>query len=412
MLLMLLAAPAQAETTPVTLNQAIQTALEQSLAVDEASVETSLGVQSATEGIGGFLPTLSASTSTGDSSLADLGSGLWSTRLDLSQPVVNATTIFGLLNGIKQAGISKAQSRQILGKLILDVENAYYGLARTQALVESAERSYERARENLKLTERRYELKDASNAEKLRAEASLLSAEQELISARTSLEQNQRILSDLLGYESTEPFRTSELPDAEEPYNLSTTIISEAVISENPDYDVLKRQARLTDLAYWGAWASILPSLNLTASRSWSQDEVFPSDWDAGTDSYGLSVSIPLADLKGKALSVNRARLERKNSRISMARQELAFRQQLASLLATQESSYKGWEVAVKNVELSREVYRLTSRSYELGAASLADLLEVETELVQAERALVEAKAAYWTSRAELNYFLGTSLED
>jgi len=407
---MLLLVSAGAE--PLSLNEAVEIALEQSLAVDESRVQKALGVQSVAEGVEGFFPRITTSTSASDSTFAELGSGMWGTDIRLTQPVLDATTIFGLLAGIQQAGISKAQSIQTIARLIKDVQNAYYDLAKSQALLLSAERQHERTLENSKVTTRRFELKDVSNAEMLRAEANLLKAEQDIITAETNLENNQRILSDLLGFEEIKEFKAEALPDAEEPYSLSSTVISAELLERNPDFDVLLRQAKSTDLTYWGTWASILPSLNLTASRSWTQDEWIPSDWDTGANSIGLTVSFPIADVTGKALSLNRARLNRKQSRISLARQELAFRQTLAGLLATQESSYKGWEVAEKNVELSNEVYRLTMRSYELGASSQADLLEVAAELMLAERALVEAQAAYWSSRAELNYFLGSSLED
>lgn len=383
--------------------------------MDEAGVERALGIQYLLEGVEGFLPTPSVSSSTGDSTFQDLwdmDTRMWETRFSISQPVVNATTIFGLLGGIQQNGIQRAQSRQTVAKLVLDVQNAYYNLAKSQALVASAEGQYKRAEENLKLIDRRFELDDANRIEKLRAEATLLTAERELISASASLETNQRILSDLLGFEQRRPLWTDTLPDAAEPSSLSTTVISRGMLEQNPDFDLLLRQVKATDLTYWGVWASILPSINLSASRNYTQEQVLPSQWDEGRTSYGLSISFPIADLTGKALSINKARLERKKSRISLARQELTFHENLAALIAAQEASYKGWEVAVKNVELSNEVYRLTRRSFELGATSLSDLLEIEAELVQAERALVEATAAYWSSRAELNYFLGISLED
>lgn len=382
--------------------------------MDESRVKKALGAQSVAEGVGGLLPRLSASSSTSDSSLADLGDGMWSSQFSLSQPVVDATAIFGFIGGIQQNGVSRAQARQSIAQLILDVQNAYYNLAASQALVASAEGQHNRTSENLRIVAKRFELGDASKADKLRAEASLLSAEMELLEARTSLENNQRILSDLIGFAEWKSIETDELSAAQEPYSLPTTLISAAILADNPDFDVLLRQVKATDLTYWGAWASILPSLSLTASKSFTQAEVLPSvsDWEEESPNYGLAISFPIADLKGKILSINRARLERKNSRVSLARQELSFREHLATLLATQASSYKGWEVASKNVELSNEVYRLSARSYELGAISLADLLEVEAELVQAERALVKAKADYWSSRAELNYFLGTSMED
>lgn len=394
---------------PVTLEQVIEIALENSLALDEARVERAKGVQSLAEGVGGLLPRITASSSTSDSALADLGEGMWGTQLSLSQPVVDAATLFGLIGGFQQHGISRAQSRQTLAKLILDTHKAYYSLAASQAFMESAQRQYTRARENLRISEKRYELGSANKADKLRAEASVLSAERELVSARTNLANNQRILADLAGIEDWKTLKTHDIPDATKPDSLITTLTTSTLIADNPDYDLLRRQAKSTDLAYWGSWASLLPSLSLTASKNFSQDGVLPdlSNWEEVSPNYGLSLSFPIADLKGKALSVNRARLDRKQSRIDLAQQELYFRQQLANLLAIQESSYKGWEYASKNVELSEEVYRLSARSYELGASSLADLLQVEAELVSAERALVQATTDYWSARAELNYFLG-----
>jgi outer membrane protein TolC len=103
--------------------------------------------------------------------------------------------------------------------------------------------------------------------------------------------------------------------------------------------------------------------------------------------------------------------LDRKQSRIELARKELDARERLVTLLETQDSTYKEWEFTSKNVELSSEVYRLTSRSYELGASTYANLLDVDAELTLAERELVRAKSEYWSNRAELNYVLGTSVE-
>ncbi len=369
-----------------------------------------------------LLPRLSLSTSTGTSaldslsgpggaSLSDLGE-TWVTRFTLSQPVVDATTIFGLVGGFQQNGVSRAQSRQTMAALILDVQNAYYNLAASRALVSSAQRQHERAAENAKIVARRYQLGGASKADKLRAEAGFLSAEAEVLSSQVSLEANQRILCDLAGMENWQLIGVDELPDARDPGSLPTTVISSALLERNPDLDVLHKQVRSSDLAYWGAWGALLPSLSFTAGKSFSQDEILPSfsEFTDAAPTYGLSVSFPIVDLKGRLLGISRARLNRKSSRLNLAQQELAFRQRLAMLLATQSSSYAGWEFASKNIEVSSEVYRLTSRSYELGASSLADLLAVQAELVQAERAQVQAKAKYWSARAELNYFLGNSI--
>lgn len=377
--------------------------------MDKSKIQKVKGSEALAEGIAGFLPRLSASSTTGATTIDSLGEGMWTSQFSLSQPVVDASTILGVVNGIQENGLARAQSHQTVANLILDVENAYYNLAKTQALLESAEGQYSRALENQRIAERRYSLGGANKSDKLRADASLLSAERELITAQTSHEQTQRVLADRIGLDSWRPIEVEELPAAEEPDSLASTVISTAILKRNPDFDVLRRQVTSSDLALIGAWASILPSLSFSASKTLTQDGLIPefSDWNDTQTSYGLAVSFPIADIKGRAFGIAKAHINRKEARISLAEQELQFRERLAALVDAQETSYKGYQAALKNVDLSMEVYRLTARSYELGASSLADLLQVEAELIQAERSLVEAKAAYWSSRAELNYFLG-----
>lgn len=422
MLIVLVALPLRSDTTSLRLNlkQALSIALEQSLAVDKSRIQKVKGSEAIVEGAAGFLPRLSVSSSTGATSLDSLGESAWASQFSLSQPVVDATTILGLVNGIQENGLARSQSRQTTARLILDVENAYYNLAKAQALLESSQGQYTRALESQRTAEKRYSLGAASKSDKLRADASLLSAERELISAQVNLEQNQRILADRIGVDTRQPLEVEELPPPLEPDSSYSVVVSSALLKRNPDFDVLRRQVTASDLALIGAWASLLPSLSFTANKTLSQDGFIPdlSGWEDAPNNYGLAVSFPVADIKSRALGIAKSHINRKEARINLAEQELQFRERFAALLDAQETSFKGYEVASKNVELSREVYRLSARSYELGASTLAELLQVEAELIQAERALVEAKALYWSSLAELNYFLGIdgflefSLED
>jgi outer membrane protein TolC len=400
---------ATADVPPITLGQALETALEQSLSVEEAGIKRAQGKQSLGEGVSYLFPELSASLSKSADSIGELGENSWSFRLTLSQPVVDANVIFGLVGGIRQNNVYKAEYEQMIAELILEVQNAYYDLAETQALVSSAERQYERAAENLKVVERQYELGDATKADKLRAEVNLLSAEKEVISARAGLNVNRLAFADVIGLDSWDSITVEELPAPEEPDLLPTTIVSSTLLKGNPELETLEAQVKASDTAYWGAWGSLLPSLSFYVNKYYNRAETsFP---DSGSATYGLTVSFPIFDVPNRILDINGARLDRKQSRIELARKELDARERLVTLLETQDSTYKEWEFTSKNVELSSEVYRLTSRSYELGASTYANLLDVDAELTLAERELVRAKSEYWSNRAELNYVLVTSVE-
>ncbi len=405
-------APAQAASSTLSLADALATALQHSLKVELAGVERSQGKQALAEGVASALPDLSAAYSTSGTSFAELGD-TWRFGFSLTQPVVDATVVFDVMRGFRESDYYRAKSARTVADLLLAVQSGYYDLARGQALVASAEGQHRRAVGNLKIVARRYELGEANLADKLRAEADLLTKETELLSARNGVEENQRSFSDLIGLDRWEAVEVEELPPPEEPYELPTTVISAAVLEKNPDLTVLRMQVKASDVAYWSAWGNLLPALAFSYSHgsTFGGGSLFPGE-ERDDTRYGVVVSLPVVDVVDRVLGVTGARLDRKQSRLELAQARLDARERLASLLATQELSHKEWESASKTVELSEEVYRLNVRSYELGAVSFDDLLQVEAELGQAERALIEAKAGYWSSRAELNYELGTSVEE
>jgi outer membrane protein TolC len=297
-----------------------------------------------------------------------------------------------------------------VAELILDVQDNYYALARAQALAISAEGRHRRAESNLKTVTRRYEVGEANLADKLRAEADYLNKETDLLAARNGVEENRRALSDLIGLGNWDEIEAEALPAPEDPAVLPTTLITTAALEDNPDLDVLRKQEETSDVAYWAAWGNALPSLSFTVSRGSTFGTPTGGEDDDETR-FGVNISLP-ANVRSIVLGITGARLDRRRVRLELAQAELDARKRLATLLATQELSYREWEAAVKTVELNEELYRLSKRSYELGDVSFDDLLEVEADLTEAERTLVESQAEYWSSRAELNYVLGTSVEE
>jgi outer membrane protein TolC len=405
-------APMPAASSTLSLEDALATALQHSLKAELADVDRAQGRQALAEGVAEALPALSAAYSTSGASFAEVGD-TWRFGFSLTQPVVDATVVFAVMRGFRENDYYRAKSAQAVADLILAVQSGYYDLARGQALVASAEGQYRRSAENLKIVTKRYELGEANLADKLRAEADLLGKDTEVMSARHDLEASQRAFADLLGLAAWEPVAAEELPAPEEPYALPTTAISAAALEKNPDLAVLRMQAQASDVAYWSAWGNLLPTLSFSFSRgsTFGGGALFPGE-ERNNKRYGLVVSLPVVDVTGRVLGITGARLDRRQSRLELAQARLDARERLASLVAKQQLSYKQWESASKTVELSEEVYRLNARSYDLGAVSFDDLLQVEADLGQAERALVQARADYWSSRAELNYVLGLAVED
>jgi outer membrane protein TolC len=398
----------------ITLKEAVETALEESIPAEQARLQKVQGGEAMVEGFAGFLPRLSASTSSSSTSLDSLGTGSWSSQVSLAQPVVDATAIVGLVSGFNQNTMYRKESVQTLSKLVVDVEKSYYNLAKSEALISSAEKAYERAQESERVVKKRYEVGDAGKADKLQAEAAALSAQMQLTLARGQLKDAKTHLSDLMmGKYEESSLEAEELTDPEKPDSLPTTVVSNELLKNNPDLTVLKLQTRSSSINVWQAWAALLPSLSITAGKTFTQDGAIPdlNQWNDVPTGYGVSISIPFIDIPSRAIGISRAHIAQKQARLAQASTELSTKELLSTLLYTQEVSYQSYEYAQKSEDLAQENYNITIKSYELGASSIVELMQAQADLADAERALAEAKANYWSSRADLNYVLGRSLE-
>jgi len=394
----------------LSLADALNAALEHGLAAENARLERAQGKQALAEGVVTALPSMNSSYSSSANTVGAVGDA-WNFNFSASQPVVDAGAVFGVVRGIRENDLMKTTSARTVADLILKVQTTYYDLARAQALVASADKQYLRATENMKLVEKKYQLDEANMSDKLQAEADALSKENAVLAAGNDVALNQRKLCDLLGYDTWQALEVEALPAPAAPGELPSTVIAEGTLDKNPDLVVSRKMLRAADAAYWGAWGNLAPALSVSFSRgtTFGTSQV-PSE-DRAETRYSVVLSFPVVDLPSRAVEISGARLDRRQARLELAQAEIDARERLADLLATQDLSYKQWLSAVKTVELNEEAFRLKARSYELGAASLVDVMQVEADLADAERALVDAGAAYWSSRAELNYVLGVSLE-
>ncbi len=400
-------------TTVISLETALETALENSLYMEQAGIEIERGDLAFAGGLDRLLPEISVYSRKSADYPEDLDDGGWNEGFSLTQPVVDAGLIFNLISSMKDRDYYNAVSRRTVVDLILNVEKSYYNLAQSEALVASAEAQAERTRENANVVYRRYELGDTNKVELLRAEVNLLNAENEVMLSQTSLENNRRYLCDLIGLDEWEAFGTEDLPDPPEP-NLYIEDMDKADIKEaNPEVAELESRIESLKSKKRAAWSGFIPTLDLTISggeSSTSGDYQSPTGSSAGTD-FRLSANFDLANVKNLAFDINNARLEQEDAELQLRLKEQEINRKYAELADALRTSFLEWESAKKNVELSQETYRLTARGYELGESSLSEVLEVQTELYEAERGLAQTKSEYWTNYAELNYLLGVSME-
>lgn len=185
-------------TMDLSFDEVIKTAYENRPDVDSARLDMKLGKMRLNQAKFAYLPTLSflaGFSKSGDDFHLDNEDARLAVGIEI--PIFNA---FKTYNGVKQAQLNlestQNNTRSLLNNVFLEVQNAYIKMEEAKESIPIAELNAEKAKENLELSQGRYnegigdiiELKDAEAAY-TDAELSLLTARYDYASAVADLKQ-------------------------------------------------------------------------------------------------------------------------------------------------------------------------------------------------------------------------------
>lgn len=203
------------------------------------------------------------------------------------------------------------------------------------------------------------------------------------------------------------------------PYNDSITVVSTAAetapqtldftTSQTPEHRLLQLQLQAAQLQKRMAIADALPQVAVGAYYGYSnmQANIFRNGLGSqyGNGTLFFSVSVPLSawwetahKIKEHNLQIEQARLQQEhtNELLSMRTQQAYNQMNEASLLMNE------YENAL---QLATQNYNLTQADYQAGRVTIAQLLEAQTTLLQAQNNLTDAFISYRIAeRKFLNY--------
>jgi NodT family efflux transporter outer membrane factor (OMF) lipoprotein len=287
---------------------------------------------------------------------------------------------------------------------------AWVDLVAAQQFLELARQDLETRNRALNLTQRRYErgLADALALRTARAQsASARAAEAQ---AAENLRFAARALQEILGRYPDGAIRAqSPLPTLAA---LSAAGAPQNLLEYRPD--VLASEARMRAAGYrvHEARAALLPRLTLTASAFGEGDSLREI-----TDVDGLITSV----LAGLTAPLFRGGQLRNEAYATAAEQ----REAAANYVSTALAAWREVEAAISNdmslevrereltsaVEEAREAQELAEREYGRGVATIFELIDAYTRRIDAERALIGARAERVSNRIAYHVALGGGAE-
>jgi outer membrane protein len=192
------------------------------------------------------------------------------------------------------------------------------------------------------------------------------------------------------------------IPTFDEAYSL--------MIENSPDLNILDNQISGAQINIKKAWSSSLPSINMSVGmNASSSDQITRTYFDDNyIKSANISVSIPIfSGFRNKnSIQISKLQLDQAETRSNAGKQSAQVN--LYALVNTLNNYQEIIPIQEEVLLSAEEDLRLAQQRYELGSASILELLDAQLALIQASSSLVRTKYDAAIQVANLDNLLGT----
>lgn len=414
------------ESILLTLGEAINFALENKAEAEKARLEIDRGDAQIAEVRAGALPQLSINGNTnynpllqenvlpgemfglpGENVRVAFGQK-WTSSVNaqFSQVLFNQSVFTGLkaAKSTREFYVINAQLTE--EEIIEKVATSYYQVYETKQMLDNLERNLDLTKKTVTIVKSLFDngLVKKIDYDRSRVALNNITANrQQLINA---LQLSENALKFMIGMPGNVPI---SLPEQ----TFRPSLIPEAGIEgmgERTELALLNKQIELLTWQKQASKAEYYPSASLTANYGylgqgaevplWNGEDqgVFWSDFSA----IGINVQIPVfngfatrARIKQNQIDIDQAKLDLSDTKLAM---DLAYDNATAQL----QNSWITIENQQENTALAEEVLTDTQNNYELGLATLTDLLDAERALADARNNLTNAQLDYRLAEIEL----------
>lgn len=407
---------AQEPARPITLDEAIETALRRNPDLDAAEADLDAAQSNRLAAYGTLLPSL------------DLGYGYSTSstgRLDpTGQAITNTswtgqlTARYNIFSGFRRvaeisssrrsAEAAGARYRERRFQTVLDAKTAYFQAVAVRELVTVERDRVGRQQAQLDSVSVQLELGQTARTDVLRSEVALNNARLALVRAENAARAADFRLARTIG--STEPVEPAET-DVLDPAPLALRREEATAISLRSGPAVLSAQAEeaAANAVVRAAKSAWLPDFTFQGGWAWSDDQFPPKNRSWRVFVFG---GVPLFNGFQRENQVWQARARAEAAAATARAEELRVREEVNTAYDQVEAARVSIALAEKTVELAREELAATQERFRFGRGSILEVQEAQIALEQAEVDRIRARFDYQLGIATLEYLLGASLEE
>ena len=294
-------------------------------------------------------------------------------------------------------------------EFILSVKQAYFNVLQAKMLLGIQQEAQKSAEEQLKIAQTRYDLGSASFSDVLKAKVQYGDVKLALITAENNVPLAKATLNSIMGQNVDTPLEVEEnLTQPAFPYSYEDGLAQAA--EANPsvqkvefDYESARAQMGL-------ARSTFFPTFNLRGGYSWNNQNLDQIKNIRTRDynwSFGASISFTIFEnfQRKQNLSYAKANLNSIKENYRQTKNDVALQVKQAYIGVQQAQESIG--LTNDKLQSAKEDLDLVQEKYNLGAASILDLLDSEVSYKQAESDQVQALYNYNLAVAQFEQAIG-----
>jgi len=330
----------------------------------------------------------------------------------LNQQILNFT-LFSTLEIAKTA-----ESMATLGieskeeEVIAQTASIFYAVQSTAYAAEQFKQSIKLIDRMLVTMESNYQngLVKKVDLDRLKVNRVNLSTQQSAIENAIDIQKN--LLKLQMGMDMNQPIEIEEIDLAVFEQKVEMPQLQGFELTQLIPFQLIQQQHKIGYLQVKSVKSELLPSLMLGVNYQYNLlgDKLFGSDdsYSYPTSVVGLNLRIPIfagmsknAKLKGAQIELMKLREDEQSVGQSLT---MAYQNALLKLSDSRQTI----DAQRQNMELAAEVFRITEENYQQGLASMSDVLNANSSLVQSQISYAEALSKHMTAYIELRKANGT----
>ena len=422
--LVLSAMYASAQQLDLTLQQAIDIALDENPTIKVADKEIEVKKIADTEAWQALLPEVTATASIQHTLLA-AEMNLGGNKFKMGEDNTNTGALSGTVNiplfapavyqNMKLTKIdielAREQARNSRLDLVNQVTKAFYRMLLSQDSYKVMQESYKTSKENYDVVNEKYKVGSVSEYDKISAEVQMRSMNSSLVSTQTSLTLAELQLKVLMGIDpEIKIVINDKLENYENDLVLAEVADTEAALENNSSMRQFDINRNLLERTLKTQRTNFMPTVSFSLTgqyqslynKNWS---LWDYDWSPSA-SFSIGVSIPIFKAsnwtKLKTTKLQLAELEdnRLNTQRQLAMSAQSYMHNMASSIVQVESNKEAVKQADKAVSIA-------AKRYDVGKGTILELNQSEVALTQAELTYNQSIYDYLVNKSELDYTLG-----